>query len=216
MTEEKAASPAVETTENESSEKYELIRKKIILGAATLAEVRQALTENDTAALTNTMHALYSMRWHRGVFKMLYDMWEMKKHKYPEIKWDAIEEPPVRVALASTLNRIQISNTKVFQNYIRSFQEHSHEFVRAQVVISLGFNGDPVDIPYMLSMAEGENYYVAQSTIAGFGLMGNNEARDALLSIRDKFVGKPRGQVIDSILLQGYDWRPPLPNPKEP
>lgn len=192
---------------------FDRLRQKIIYGSATLAEVREALTENDPFALTNTVHALYSMRWHRGVFKLLYEMWEKKHDKYPEINWQQIEQPPVRLALASTLNRIQISDTKVFQDYLRSFRDHAHEFTRAQVVVGLGFNGDPADIPYLRAMIEAENDYVAQSAITGLGLMSNNEARDSLIDLRKNFKGKPRLAIIDAVLRDGYRLVPAMQDP---
>ncbi len=192
-----SANPVDTSAASYRAGQYDTLRRKITYGNATLAEVRRALTEDDPAALTNTVHALYSMRWHRGVFKLLYDLWELKRNKYPEINWKEIEKPPVRLALASTLNRIQISDTKVFQDYIRSFEDHKHEFIRAQVVVALGFNGDRDDIPYFRSMITGENDYVAQSAITGLGLMNNNEARDALLELRDVYPG---------ILREAYGW----------
>ncbi|NKB37813.1 MAG: hypothetical protein GKR93_11685 [Gammaproteobacteria bacterium] len=68
----------------------EAAKKLIIYGNATIAQVRLALTEKDTAELTNTIHALFSMRWHRGVYKLLYKMWEMSVGDYPELNWEAI------------------------------------------------------------------------------------------------------------------------------
>ena len=49
---------------------YHELREKITFGKATFAEVRQALTEPNVVNLTNTLHALYSMRWHRAVLHL--------------------------------------------------------------------------------------------------------------------------------------------------
>lgn len=184
---------------------YQNLQKKILFGGATLAEVRQALTDNNPASLTNTVHALFAMRWHRGVYRMLYDMWESKHEKYPEINWNGIEKEPVKIALASTLNRVQISDTAEFQNYIRQFEQHEHEFVRAQVVIALGFNGDPEDIDYIKSMLVSDNDYVSQSAITSLGLMGNNEARDLLIELGGQYKGTDRGAIINGILRDAYN-----------
>ncbi len=201
----KASLTASNQTENsDSNAQYDAVRNKIIYGNASLADVRLALSQKDQAELTNTMHALYSMRWHRGVFKLLYLMWEGDKSKYPELNWNNISEAPARLALASTLNRIQISDTKIFQDYIRSFKNNEHEFIRAQVVVALGFNGDPEDIPYLINMVKGENDYVAQSAIAGLGLMNNKEAKNALQTLGKLYIDTGRGQIIDGMLRDGY------------
>ncbi|NKB37812.1 MAG: hypothetical protein GKR93_11680 [Gammaproteobacteria bacterium] len=102
------------------------------------------------------------------------------------------------------MNRIQIANTEEFQSYIRSFKDHEHEFIRAQVVVALGFNGDPEDVTYLNEMAEGDNDYVAQSAIAGLGLMNNNEAKEALIKLGTRYLDTERGAIVNGMLRDGY------------
>lgn len=186
----------------------EQLLKKIAYGKATLAEVRQALTNNNASMLTNTMHALYSMRQHRGVRNLILGLWELDKEKYPELSWEQISTPPAKIALASTINRMLIVGTDEYKDYIRSFKDDEHEFHRAQVVVSLGFNGSPDDIEYIKSMANAENHYVAQSAITALAIMGGNQARDALLELHDSHEGTPRGGLVETLLIQTYDWEP--------
>lgn len=188
---------------------YEWLHKNIAYGKATLADVRKALTDTNTATLTNTMHALYSMRHHRGVHNLMLDMWKTKKDKYPELAWEQIARPPARIALASTINRMLIVNTDEYKDYIRSFKHDEHEFHRAQVVISLGFNGLPDDIAYIKSMANAENHYVAQSAITALAIMGGNQARNAMLELYDKHKNTPRGKLVETLLIRTYDWKVP-------
>lgn len=193
-------------------------RKNILLGRASLADVRKALTEQDVAALTNTLHALFAMRWHRGVLHLLDGLWAGNRAAYPELAWDLIAQPPARVALASTLNRIQIVDTKAFQDYIRSQRDNSHEFVRAQVAVALGFNGDPVDIPLLRSYAEGENRYVVQTAVTGLGLMESEQAKQALIDIGNAFTEKEpeRSRFVAEVLKRVYHWPPATPQPPAP
>ena len=67
---------------NESTPDYDQIRERITFGKATFAEVRQALTEPNVVNLTNTLHALYSMRWHRAVLHLYQNIWDRKREKY--------------------------------------------------------------------------------------------------------------------------------------
>lgn len=187
---------------------YRFLNRKITYGKATLAEVRQALTENDTGEITNTLHALYSMRWHRGVIHLLYDMWDLKKEKYPELAWDIIDKAPARIALASTICRIQITGTEKYLQYIRSHEDDKHEFHRAQVVIALGLNGDPADVGYIKKMADGDDVYVAQSAITALSLMGHKKASDAMIDLWFKYRNTPRGDLIQELLLQAYNLSP--------
>jgi hypothetical protein len=187
---------------------YRFLQRKIIYGRATLAEVRQALTDRDIGELTNTLHALYSMRWHRGVIHLLYDMWNKKKKKYPELSWDIIGKAPARIALASTISRIQITGTKEYLDYIRSHEHDKRKFKRAQVVIALGFNGNISDVAYIKSMAEGDDTYVAQSAITALALMGHKPASDALIDLWFKYRHTPRGKLVQEVLRQAYHLTP--------
>ena len=187
---------------------------KIASGQASLSEVRQALTDRDAGRLTNTMHALYSLRWHRGVNHLLLDMWELNQDKYPELSWDLIRDPPVRIALASTISRIKNNDIGEYLDYMRGHQYHEHEFIRAQVVIGLGLNGYKEDVAYLKSMADGDNHYVAQSAITGLALMHSNPARDALEELWFKHRGTPRQQLIGEVLRQAYN-RVPMERPKQ-
>ena len=195
---------------NSNKFNYSLLQKKVIYGNAKLSEVKQALTDTDVGSLTNTIHGLYSMRWHRGVYNLLDELWTGNKEKNPDFSWDLLEKAPVKIALASTINRIKIINTDEQLKYIRSHKNDEHEFHRAQVVVALGMNGKPDDIEYIKSMAMAENHYVAQSAISGLALMGGEQAKYALGEIWKEFQGTPRGDLAEKVILKAYNVVPNL------
>lgn len=183
---------------------FQGLQRKIILGKATLAEVRKALTNTDVGALTNTMHALYSMRWHRGVLNLLDDLWANYESKYPDLAWKQLGKVPVRIALASTINRIRIFGAKEYKEYIRAHKDDEHEFHRAQVVIALGLNADPEDIPYIYSMADANNVYVAQTAVTALGMMTIPQAEDALIKLKEKYENTEKGKLVQEVLSRAY------------
>lgn len=189
---------------------HDRIQKNIIYGRATLADVYTALTQDDVGALTNVAHALYNMRRHRGVYNLAHDIWANAEEKHPDLAWHLIRKAPVRIALASTLNRIDIINTDDYLEYIRSHKEDKHEFHLAQVVLALGFNGETIDIEYISKMADGDNHYVSQSAITALALMQNNQARDALAKLWKKHQDEPRGNLIKQLLEKVYNVVPSL------
>lgn len=198
------STPPAQDTQSE----YKTLIVKIASGQANLVEVRQALTDKDVGRLTNIVHALVSMRWHRAVNNLLLDMWYLNTAKYPELSWDLIRNPPVRIALASTISRIQMADTGEYLDYMRAHENNNHEFVRAQVVIGLGLNGYKEDVPYIKAMAGGDNRYVAQSAITALGLMNSNPARDALEELWLKTRGTPKQKLIGEVLQQAYGVTP--------
>jgi HEAT repeat protein len=186
-----------------------LLHRKIMYGQATLAEVRKALTDPDIGALTNTVHGLYSMRWHRGVYHLIYDLWALRREKYPELQWRQFEKSPVRLALASTIIRIQPYDNNEYVNYLREHRYDAHEFHRAQVVIGLGFKAAVSDIDYVYEMADGDNAFVAQSAITALGLMDTPPAKQALIRLLEERKGDPRAKIVEEVLRRIYNWPEP-------
>ena len=207
----------IEKKESVAHPNFEEIRHSITYGNANLADVRKAMTQTDIAELTNTMHALYSMRWHRGVYNLMYDLWHIQKNKHPDFAWQAIESTPVRLALASTINRAQIYDTEEWKEFLYAHKYDEHEFHRAQVVVALGLNGDPDDVAYIQEMAAGDNVYVSQSAISSLAIVGHEKARDAMVALYKEFKDDPRGPLLLQLLEQAYDWHLVKPEdiPKE-
>lgn len=210
----RSASPSISINADTSTtgimtdeNRYQLLLK-VTQGSARLTDVEQLLSNtDDVAALTNALHALYSMRWHRGVNNLLDDIWAGNRNKYPGLAWDALNKIPARIALASTINRIRIFNTQEYKEYIYAHKYDEHEFHRAQAVISLGLNGDPADIPYLQEMAEGNNVYVAQSAITALGLLVHPKSKEALIALSKKFHDDERGQLIREVFKKAYPLR---------
>lgn len=195
-----------------SADDYNKLREKILIGRATLYEVKQALTEKDPYALTNTIHGLFAMRWHRGVYHLLHDMWNKPQSLDSQLARQAISSAPARIALASTINRIEIVGTDEQLSYIRSYKDDPHEFNRAQVVIALGLNGYLADIQYIKLMADSENWYVAQSAITSLALMGGKKARNAMIDLWEKYQDSSKGQLLKTLLKKAYQWVPVAEN----
>ncbi len=180
------------------------MERKILVGQATFAEVREALTNTDIGALTNTVHSLYSMRWHRGVYNLLHDMWALKPADFPELQWGQFARAPVRLALASTLLRIEPLQSAEYVAYLHEHARDDHEFHRAQVLIGLAFKGDPQDVDYMVQMASSDNRYVVQTAITALGMINLPTAHQALEGLLHKYHGDSRAALIEEVMRRAY------------
>lgn len=207
------ALPLKESSKNENKINHVIFYEKILYGKANLADIRLALTDKDIGRLTNTIHALYNYRWHRGVTNLLNDMWSMKKENAPEISWQLFEKVPVKLALASTINRIKIFNTEEYKNYLHEHKYDTHEFHRAQVIIALSFNGDPKDVDYISEMADGDNHYVAQTAISALGIMNGEKAKKALGNLWKEYRESSKGKLIEEVLKNAYGVTPTTEKP---
>ncbi len=189
-----------------SDMRFQQLYRKVVTGEATLAEIRELLTDTNVAGLTNTLHGLYTMRYHRGVIHLLDSLWQQNKTLYPELSWELLAKTPSRIALASTLNRIYIGQTREYINFIREHKDEEHEFHLAQVAIALGLNGDPADVDYLEQLASGDNVYIVQTSMSALALMNNPKARDALIDIEKEFSDDPRSKLATELLWQAYRW----------
>lgn len=185
---------------------YRALHEKIAYGKASLAEIRMALTEPNHLALLNVMQALYAMKWHRGVIHLLNGLWTGDKERYPELAWKEIEDAPTRIALASTINRVRVTNTKPQLDYIRQFIDNDDRLIGAQVAVALGFNGDAKDLDTLKNYSAGDNPYIAQSAITGLGLFGSEQAQNVLIDLLQRYKETNRGELIKEVLKRGYDW----------
>ena len=183
---------------------FQDLYRLIVYGQASLRQVRMALKTEDVGELVNVIHALYSMRWHRGVNGLLQAMWRQRQDKYPDLPWQQLEKTPSRIALASTINRGKIFDTQEYKIFIRDHKYDEHEFNRAQVVIALGLNADPVDIDYLHEMADDDNVYVSQSAVTALAIMNHVRARDSLIKLANKYKDTQRGQLMIEILKKAY------------
>ncbi len=184
---------------------YQDIYQLIYTGRARLSQVQWALGSGNTTQLINVMHALYAMRGHSGVYRMLYRMWRLAMDDDPDINWTLIKQAPVRIALASTINRIDILESRDLRDYIRSFKYDDLDVNRGQTLAALGLNGDPVDIPYLQETADSDNVYLTQIAVAALGFMSNSGARDALTTLARKHYKTPRGDLILGVLERVYN-----------
>ena len=195
---------------------YTILRRRIAYGEARLFDVLQALTEPDVRGLANTVHALYSMRIQRGVLHALEGLWIQDRDKYPKFAWEEASTPTVRIAIASTLNRVKIVETNEYLSFIRAHKYDDEPFNRAQVAVALGFNGSREDLAYLEEMADQDNHYVAQSAITALSLVGGNAAREILIKLNQKHAGTARGRLIGELLQSAYGWPPAELNPLSP
>lgn len=182
------------------------LHKLILMGKATYSDVRQALSTPNVGELVNHVHALYSMGWHRGTHSLLRAVWrrgDADRVQYPELAWEQLEKPVVRIAVASTLNRFNPTEPE-FRAYIRSHLVDNHELHRAQAAVALGLNADPADVDSLLALTKEHNELVVQSAITALGLMKEAKARKALEILYQEHRGSPKGDLVMQVLGHFY------------
>ncbi|MEM7027873.1 MAG: hypothetical protein AAF410_06590 [Pseudomonadota bacterium] len=89
---------------------------------------------------------------------------------------------------------------------------NAHTTMPWNPALSIGLNGDPDDVEYIKSMADGDNHYVTQSAISSLAILNHVKARDAMIELFYKHKGTPRGNLLLTVLKKAYKWSPNLNN----
>ncbi|MHC8441351.1 MAG: HEAT repeat domain-containing protein [Candidatus Eutrophobiaceae bacterium] len=184
-----------------------------LIGAsdAGFVDVLKALSDPQPGRLVNTVHLLWQMRWQPQSRTLLGSLWrDNGREQYPHISWELFAKPPVRLALASVLLRMRETDSGEYLDYLLEHREDQHEFNRAQVIVGLGLNGDPGDVPYLEERAEKDTDYVVQSAITALGLMDDAAARMALARLWKANRGEPKGNLAAQVLKNIYWVEPGL------
>jgi HEAT repeat protein len=184
---------------------YERTREAIRASTATLDAILEALTEEDVEGLANTLHALYLMGERPWVLQLLRALWNEDLDAYPELDWGRLSAPAARVALASTLARLEPARRESYLGYLRRALAEPDPFVRAQAAVGLGFAGEPADVPALAELALGGAAYDGEAAVKALGIHGSESARLALLALRDApRLDRRRRAVVRQVLLEAY------------
>jgi len=196
-----------QSTSNEQLAQADIILAKIVSGRASLSDIKSGLSVGKPGDTANLLHALHTMRDSLIVTKLLHAIWYQRHDLHPDIPWERLELPLVRVALASTLNRTFGSNTAEFLDYIREQRDNEIFLVRSQVAVALGMNGDPQDIDTLAGYVSDKSDHVAKSAITGLAFMYNAKAREELIHLLElQSDNDKRARLIRKALLHTYSW----------
>lgn len=189
-----------------SFNEFDSLYKKIVSGRATLREIEYSLSVGTLGDTANIVHALYTISTSIIVRKLLHDLWYEETARRPHIPWQRLKNPIVRVALASTIERMLPGASKEFLTYIRQQKDHEAYFVRAQVAVSLGLIGEQNDLPLLIDYLSDSSDYVFQSTVVGLAYMYNSGAKSALIRSLTEIASEHRRKLVREALLYTYDW----------
>lgn len=183
----------------------DLTRERIRLQEATREEVLDALEEDEVRGLANTVHVLYFMAGAGWVRDLLQALWEQDLRAYPTLHWGRLSAPAVRVALASTLARLDPPGREVFLAYLRQALSDPESFVRAQAAVGLGLSGTDEDAPRIEALARGGGPYDAEAAVKALAILGTEAGRAALLRLRaDPAIDPRRRAVARQVLLEVF------------
>lgn len=190
------------------AEPIQVLRDRIANGNASIADIKRAIIIGKPGDVANVLSALYNMRADPMVRSLLFDMWREVKTGRADLPWEKLQHPVIRTALAAVMNRIAAGTIPEFMDYLHSQAGSDIDLVRAQVALALGMTGYLEDVPLLKQYAEGESDYVAKSAILGLGYVYQDEAKQVLIGLHEKYKGSARGVYARGMLREAYQWKP--------
>lgn len=145
------------------------------------------------------------------VFNLLNDVWRGNRQKYPNLAWEEIGQPVVRLNIARLLGNAQrlhgfrgVEIQSETKNGIRSYI-HSHLAdpaveVRAAAAFALGSVADSRDIEVLKRIVIQDLPIVGKNAVRSIGRFRNNEAKAALQELEKTAVDPQLKNVIHRTL----------------
>lgn len=121
--------------------------------------------------------------------KLLSDIWEVRKDRYPEFAWKYLGLPSVRIQLAGTLGQCYPSDRRYYKYVVRMLNSSNSEW-REKAVGVIGFLGGSNDIGVLSKMAMSEDQQLAWTAIWAIGNIGGERAEKALKAIEGRYMNE--------------------------
>lgn len=183
---------------------YDALQNRIIRGQAKFEEILYALTDDQPSRLSNVFHSLSLYRDDNRIFVLLTDIWKDNRTDHPELSWAAMSDPHARVALATTLARIDKDNYSGYYSYVMLNVQNDDSEVRANSAIGLGFIGGDQDIGTLREMIISDPITgVAANAATALILIGTKAAEDALEGLLESpLVSAERKQILSRLFTE--------------
>ncbi|HEY9200986.1 MAG TPA: hypothetical protein VIQ81_05265 [Gammaproteobacteria bacterium] len=148
-------------------------------------ELIQSLESRNIDIIVQALNDIKSMRYSGDILPLIKDLWEGKEEKWPDVPFDVVEKPIIKIELADILlqarsNGLIEINVDQYQNYLRNILSSKDLKVVANAVLILSGIEDKDDIPLILNVAKKNNQVTFRAAILALSTMCIPEADIAL------------------------------------
>lgn len=154
-------------------------------GFITVARFKEDLRSKNYDVIIESFNTIKRMRYKGEILPFIRDLWDFREDRYPELPWDVIRLPVMRVEVADVLlqarrNRlIEIDDAEV-RSFVKEMLKSDDVQVKSHAIRVLGITDDPEDVPLIFKLgAETENPTVFRSVVVTLVGMCSEEAKDA-------------------------------------
>ena len=161
-------------------------------------QVRSSLRETDEQAIVYAIVQMAPMKYRQDVVHLLNAAWQESRSDYPDLNWQLLAKPRVRVAMAQVLGSWERDDPQ-YRSFILDELNSARDMDKVETLIAFGTVAIESDIALLNTLARGPDELSATGALSGLQAADTNSARQVLTRIagdlsvpedRRKFAGQ--------------------------
>jgi hypothetical protein len=149
-----------------------------------IQDVEKKLQGDDVEQMAEAIVQMVTMQDRPDVAGLLESAWQGTSDRHPQLNWQLLRSPIVRVALAQVLGQWHREDPQ-YRAFILDELPKNEGVDKRDVLIALGAVATEADIPYLERTGREEDEVVGSAAIAALQVAGGESARQALERIKN-------------------------------
>lgn len=163
-------------------------------------EIKEKLRGDDAKQVADAIVQMATMQQRAEVADLLQAAWKNTRDKHPDLNWQVMQDPRVRVALVQVLGQWYPDDPQ-YRDYILAAVEKAQGMEKTDALIALGSVATESDIEYLERTGKEADEATAAGALAALQIAGGESATQALERIKnDPNVSAQRKKLAAQLL----------------
>lgn len=163
-------------------------------------EIKEKLRGNDAKQMADAIVQMVTMQQRGEVVELLQAAWNDARDRHPDLNWQVMQDPRVRVALAQVLGQWYPDDPQ-YRDHILAAVEKAKGMEKTDALIALGAVATESDIEYLERTGKDADEATAAGALAALQIAGGESATQALERIKnDPNVSSQRKKLATQLL----------------
>jgi hypothetical protein len=147
-------------------------------------KIKEKLRGNDAKQVADAIVQMVTMQQRTEVADLLQVAWNGERDKNPDLNWQVMQDPQVRLALAQVLGQWYPDNPQ-YRDHVLAAVEQAQGMEKIDALIALGAIATDSDIEYLERTGKEADEATAAGALAALQIAGGESATQALERIKN-------------------------------